>query len=416
LRHVHRINFKGISLLLGLLCGILFLISGCEYSSFSDADRSNQKKHSLILKKSTFDELNGWNLDNHLEALKVFALSCEVFMRIPKTIPFSNQGKNAREAWERVCGKASGAEVNSNSEARIFFETFFEPYAVYDQNHRKGLFTGYFEPELFGSFRQTDSFQFPLYARPNDLIEASLEQFSKTYEGERIVGRVISGKLQPYLSRAEIERGGLKDQELELVWVDDAIDSFFLHIQGSGRVRFRDGSYRRLSYAGNNGHPYFAIGNSLVARGILSKDQINMGSIRGWLEKNPLKAPEIMRENPRFIFFKWLSDRYDNYGPIGAQGVPLTAERSLAVDLKYLPLGVPLWVEVVLPNLESTTEKTFHRLMVTQDTGGAIRGPVRGDIFWGSGKNAGYIAGRMKHKGQYWLLLPEKLDVRVLVN
>lgn len=416
LRHAHLINFRDLSQKFGLLCCVLVLIFGCEYTHFSEGDQRTQTKHSLVLKRATFAELNGWKLDNHLEALKAFVLSCDVFMRVPEKIPFKNINETARVAWEQVCRRRLSEEIDSNLEAQLFFETWFQPYAVYSDGRQKGLFTGYFEPELFGSLQPTGTFRYPLYARPKDLIEVYLGQFANKYKNERIAGRVVKGKLQPYLSRAEIEKGALKGQGLELVWVDNPIDAFFLHVQGSGRVRLRDGSYRRLSYAGNNGHPYFAIGSSLVARGILSKEQVNMGSIRRWLEKNSHQARDIMDENPRFIFFKWLSDENKNGGPLGAQGVPLTAKRSLAVDLRFLPLGVPLWVETVLPFEDSKTEKSFHRLMVTQDTGGAIRGAVRGDIFWGSGENAGNVAGRMKHQGQYWLLLPGKLDVGVLVN
>lgn len=416
LKRVHQIDFRSIAPRIGLLCSVIFLTFGCETIQFSESNQDYRNKNKLVLKRSTYDHLEGWRLDNHLEALKMFTLSCNAFMGSPEKVPFHEVDGKANSVWEQVCRKKGVTELNSNLEARIFFEKWFQPYAVYYGDSQNGLFTGYFEPELSGSLEPNKEFWYPLYGRPNDLIEASLGKFSTKYNKEHIVGRVIKGALQPYPSRTEIEKGVLQGQGLELVWVNNSIDAFFLHIQGSGKVRFQDGSYRRLSYAGNNGHPYYAIGRSLVARDIFSIDQINMDSIHRWLEANPLQAQEVMQENPRFIFFKWLSEGHEDRGPIGAQGVQLTAGRSIAVDLRYLPLGVPLWVETSVPTLENNKENRFHRLMIAQDTGEAIRGIVRGDIFLGSGQNAGSIAGRMKHDGQYWLLLPRKLDVGVLVN
>jgi membrane-bound lytic murein transglycosylase A len=218
-------------------------------------------------------------------------------------------------------------------------------------------------------------------------------------KGERIAGRVIDGRLRPYEDRARIEGGALKGRDLEMVWVDDAVDAFFLHIQGSGRVVMEDGSVMRVGYAGQNGHPYVAVGRELIARGVLTKENVSMQSIREWLRANPGEAAGLMNKNPSFVFFRPL----DGEGPQGAQGVALTPGRSLAVDRSFVPYGLPVWLDAQDP-LDGAAR--LRRLMVAQDTGGAIRGPVRGDVFWGHGDDAELRAGKMKSPGRYHLLIP----------
>ena len=223
---------------------------------------------------------------------------------------------------------------------------------------------------------------------------------------------MADGALEPYATRAEIDGGALAAQGLELVWVDDPVDAFFLHIQGSGRVTFEDGTRRRLAYAATNGHNYFSIGRRLVALGALSCEDVSMQTIRDWLAANPERASEVMHENASYVFFRWLDEGQATEGPVGAQGVALTAGRSLAVDRRFVPMTVPIWLAGAAPDPHPAREdRPLRRLMVAQDTGGAIRGPVRGDVFWGTGDEAGAVAGRMKHEGRYWLLLPRGLDV-----
>jgi membrane-bound lytic murein transglycosylase A len=224
-----------------------------------------------------------------------------------------------------------------------------------------------------------------------------LGRFRPAWRGERIAGRVDKGNLVPYSSRAEIEQGALSGRGLELAWAADTIETFFLQIQGSGRVRLADGGELRVGYDGQNGHPYVALGRVLIDRGLLPREQVTMQSIKAYLRAHPDEAAALMRENPSYVFFRELSGD----GPVGAQGVALTPGRSLAVDRAFVPLGAPVWL----------VAEDIARLLVAQDTGGAIRGPVRGDLFWGHGAEAEARAGAMKARGRAWLLLPRESPV-----
>ena len=211
----------------------------------------------------------------------------------------------------------------------------------------------------------------------------------------------------PYFKREEIESGIEQLKGFEIAWIEDPVDAFFLHIQGSGRILFDDGSSKRIGYAGSNGHKYYAIGRKLIANGQIPKHEMSMQSIRKWLKENPSNAQDLINENPSYIFFKWNNELDTTLGPIGAQGVSLTEGRSLAIDRRYFTFGLPIWIETKLPEVNSIEKKDISRLVVAQDTGGAIRGIVRGDLFIGSGNKAGLIAGRMKETGRYWVLLPK---------
>jgi membrane-bound lytic murein transglycosylase A len=273
------------------------------------------------------------------------------------------------------------------------------------RNGPEGLFTGYYEPILHGSYKKHGRFTVPLYGRPNDLVKVNLGDFKTALEGQHIVGRVDKDKdLVPYYDREEIEEGALKRQHNEIVWVDNAVDAFFLHIQGSGQVKMEDdkkggGTVLRIGYAAENGQPYVAIGKKLVERGALDKDNVSMQSIRDWLENNPDEAADVMDLDTSYIFFRKLKGEE---GPIGAEGVELTPRRSLAVDRNVVPYGVPVWLDAQDPD----GEPNIQRLMVAQDTGGAITGAVRGDFFWGAGEEAAHKAGLMKSSSHAWVLLP----------
>jgi membrane-bound lytic murein transglycosylase A len=280
---------------------------------------------------------------------------------------------------------------------------------------REGLFTGYYEPELRGSRRRHGPYQTPLYREPGDLIQVDLGAFREDLEGRRIAGRIVGGRLEPYHDRRSIDRGALAGRDLELVWVDDPVDAFFLQVQGSGRIVLEDGTVLRVGYDAQNGHPYTAIGRELVERGEMPLEEVSLQSIRRWLEAHPEEAPDLMATNASYVFFRMLGGA----GPLGSLGVPLTPGRSVAVDPRFLPLGAPVWLAGSMPALPDevasgpSTEPTepigslpLRRLLVAQDTGGAIRGPVRGDVFWGAGERAEAVAGRMKHPGRLWLLLP----------
>ena len=226
-----------------------------------------------------------------------------------------------------------------------------------------------------------------------------LGEFRDDLKGRRIAGRVIDGKLKPYESREQIVAGNWPHNQEVLVWVDDPVDAFFVQIQGSGVVQLNDGNVMRIGYAGQNGHVYYAIGRELIERGELTKEEVSLQTIRAWLEKNPAQADEIMNTNASYVFFREL----DGEGPLGGEGVALTAGRSLAIDRSLISYGVPVWTDIEPP---SASVGKIQRLMVAQDTGGAIRGAVRGDVFWGFGERAEAIAGPMKSRGQYWILLP----------
>ena len=302
--------------------------------------------------------------------------------------------------WLPICETAAKVQSGTETEIRYFFESNFTPYRASNDNQARGLFTGYYEAELRGAWQPDTTYRYPIYARPKDLVSIDLEKFRPKWKGETIAGRNIKNKVTPYPTRAEINGGILKGRQLELLWVDSAIDAFFLHIQGSGRVVLQDGSQVRIGFAGRNGHRYTPIGRELVAKGVLDSDDVSMQSIQAWLKTNPLAGLRLMEKNKSFIFFRIL----DGDGPIGAQGVVLTPGRSLAVDRKFIPLGVPIWLNTTEPG---KSRKPLRRLVIAQDTGSAITGPVRGDLFVGYGMSAGIMAGRMKEAGTYYLLLPK---------
>jgi membrane-bound lytic murein transglycosylase A len=269
----------------------------------------------------------------------------------------------------------------------------------------EGLFTGYYEPLLFGSRSPGGPYVVPLHRAPSDLLRIDLGRFDPELAGYSISGRIEGNQFVPYYSRSEIEAGALEGRGLEFLWVDDAIDKFFLQVQGSGQVRLADGSITRVGYAGQNGHPYRAIGRDLIELGALQREEVSLQSIRAWLERHPGSAASIMDRNRSYIFFEERQGLGPDDGPLGAQGVPLTAGRSLAVDLRHIPMGTPVWLETTVPWPEG--EAPFRHLMIAQDTGGAIRGIVRGDVFFGAGARAEAAAGRMKSRGRYAILLPK---------
>ena len=346
-----------------------------------------------VFDDTPFSSLPGWSLDDHTAALPPLLRSCPPLEK--RGVP--NFGTAAD--WRAICAQARRIRPGDRQAARRFFERNFRPAAVSGRGSANGLITGYYEPELQGARRRQGKFTVPLHVRPSDLVSVNLGRFSDALKGKNISGRVVKGNLVPYHARDRIERGALRGRKLELVWVDSATDAFFLHIQGSGRVRLRDGSVLRVGYAGRNGQPYTAIGRELIRRGDIAREQMSMQAIRKWLAANPADGAKLMRTNKSYVFFRELKGE----GPIGAQGVALTPGRSIAVDRGKLPFGLPVWMDTVLPDDAATP---FQRLMVAQDTGGAIRGAVRADVFWGAGAQAAELAGHMKSPGRYWILRP----------
>lgn len=297
-----------------------------------------------------------------------------------------------------ACAEAAALPPGDHAAARAFLERRFQPVAV-----GQGTLTGYFEPELRGSATRDARFATPLHARPPDLVEVDLGTFLPDLRGRRTAGLVRDGRLLPYHDRAAIAGGALAGRGLELLWVDDPADAFFLQIQGSGRVRMADGRVLRVGYAGQNGHPYHAIGRTLIERGALTRETVSMQSIRAWMaEAGPAEAAALMARNPSYVFFRLLPDLPPEAGPIGTLGAPLSPMRSLAVDRAETALGLPVWVSGRDP-LEGAP---LRRLAVAADTGGAIRGPARADLFTGWGAEAAERAGRMREEAELFVLVP----------
>jgi membrane-bound lytic murein transglycosylase A len=354
----------------------------------------------LTLAPASFDSLPGWQQDDQGAALAAFDQSCALIL-LAKQRPDTALGVAGTTAdWQGPCAAAAAIDRADPAAPRQFFEAWFNPYKAGNNGRPQGLFTGYYEPELRGARQPGGAYTTPLLRRPPDLVTVDLGQFRPDWRGERIAGHAVNGRLVPVESRAQIEHGALDRQHLAFLWVDDPVDAFFLQIQGSGRVRLPDGTMVQVGYDGQNGKPYVPIGRLLLERGVLTRDNVSMQAIRDWIKANPEAGAALMDENPSYVFFREIIGD----GPLGAQGVPLTAERSLAVDRDFVPLGVPVWLDADLGG------EKLQRLMVAQDTGGAIRGPVRGDVFWGFGPAAAAGAGTMKAVGEYYLLLPKTVS------
>ena len=368
---------------------ILVLLGLTFLSACAPGLESTDKKPDVVLKEASFAELPGWGNDDLKTFIPAFTKSCE---RILKNDPSKKLGPLEAAGtygdWQPICRSFVKGQPR---DLKSFIELRFRPYLVTADGKAEGLFTGYYEASLKGARKPGAPYSTPLYQRPDDLVMVQLGDFRDDLKGRRIAGRVIDGRLRPFEDRPEIVSNPPKDYE-PLVWVDDAVDAFFVQIQGSGVVQLNDGSVMRIGYAGQNGHPYYAIGRELIARGALTKETVSLQTIRAWLEANPSQADEIMNTNASYVFFKELKGE----GPIGGEGLPLTAGRSLAVDRSLLAYGLPLWADIEAP-IEGAGQ--INKLMVAQDTGGAIRGPVRGDVFWGYGDRAETLAGPMKSKG-----------------
>ena len=385
------------------LLGVL-LLTACAVPQIQKPVASNEGDAELRLTPTSYASLPAWGSDDFNDFALAYDKSCKAVLKRDSQNYFHKNkifGKN--QEWQIACRKFADIDKNNARVMREFFERNFTPYIVSADAETTGLFTGYYEASLKGSRTKQGSYQTPLRARPDDLVMVQLGDFRDELKGQRIAGRVISGRLKPYETHAQIRAGQLPDdQDQALVYVDDPVDAFFLQIQGSGVVQLDDGSQMRVGYAGQNGHPYYAVGRALVDRGALTKDEVSMQSIRQWMADNPDQAVDLMTLNKSYVFFRELATN----GPVGGSGVELTPERSLAIDHSIIAYGMPVWVDVMAPDQQSASKA---RLMVTQDTGGAIRGPVRGDYFWGYGDRAELMAGIMKSQGRYWFLMPKTL-------
>jgi membrane-bound lytic murein transglycosylase A len=348
------------------------------------------------LRAVAFTELPGWNDDAQAAAWTAFKAQCPTLLARPAATPI----------WRDACNAALLSTPDNDAAARAFFERHFTPYSVSAPDGRDtGLVTGYYEPLLRGSRHRDDRYRYPLYAPPDDLLRVELFDLFPELEGKRVRGRLDGRRVVPYWTRADIEAGRAPLAGKELVWVDDAIDAFFLHIQGSGRVTLKEGDIMRIGYADQNGQPFQSIGRLLVERGELTLASASMQTIKQWGRDHPDKLPSLLAENPSYVFFREIfpDPKAAIDGPIGSLGVPLLAQRTIAVDPRAIPLGAPVYLATTYP----LSEKPLTRLVMAQDTGGAIKGALRADLFWGFGESAGEQAGRMRQPGKMWLLWPK---------
>lgn len=338
---------------------------------------------------AAWSDLPDWGREPLRPSLEAFVRSCAALER--------------RAAWTAVCvaARALGTAA-AERDIADFFERQFDAHQVLNADDTaSGMVTGYYEPLLRGSRTRDHRYRYPLYGVPADLLVVDLAELHPDLRHRRLRGRLEGNRVVPYLSRGQIEGEPTPLDGHELVWVDDAVDAFFLHIQGSGQVELENGDRLRLGYADQNGHPFRSLGRLLIDRGELPPERASMQGIKEWAQRHPRRVHEFLNANPSYVFFRELPR--DLPGPLGALGVPLTPERSIAVDPRVVPLGVPVYLATTWPN----TASPLNRLMVAQDTGGAINGAVRADFFWGFGEAAGSQAGKMRQGGRMWVLLPK---------
>ena len=356
-----------------------------------------------VFTPAAWADLPGWNGDAVEAAWPAFRIGCRALLADPKT----------QALWRQPCAESEQVDAKARDSVRAFFESHFSPYRVVaTDGNDTGRVTGYYEPLLKGSRERTALFTVPLYAPPPDLLTVDLASVYPELKDKRVRGRVDGNKVVPYWTRADIERGAVPMPGKPLVYVADPVEAFYFEIQGSGRIELPDGNVLRLGYADQNGHPYRSIARVLIDRGDLARERASMQGISAWAKAHPEQTRALLDENPSYVYFREVppfapgSLEATIDGPIGTLGVPLLAERTIAVDPRSIPLGAPVFLATTLP----LSKTPLQRLVMAQDTGGAIRGAVRADYFWGFGPNAGREAGRMLQDGRMWLLWPKGAD------
>lgn len=348
------------------------------------------EKVQKTLNPTVFSAVPGWETDDLRQAWPAFLTSCQVLVK--------------KDDWREPCTIARDVSASDANAIRAFFEAFFVPHQVLNADgSEQGLVTGYYEPLLRGARKRGGPYQTPLHRVPDDLLTIDLAGAYPELKGMRLRGRLVGNTVIPYPARAELEQTAALSGK-ELLWVDDAVEAFFLQVQGSGRVQLMDQKeIVRVAYADQNGSPYKSIGRYLVDKGELKLAQASAQGIKTWIKANPSRKTELFNVNPSYVFFREEKLLDPNVGPKGAMGLPLTQQRSIAVDPQFIPLGAPVFLATTQPN----SAIALQRLMLAQDTGGAIKNPVRADFFWGFGAEAGEKAGRMKQSGMMWVLLPK---------
>lgn len=334
------------------------------------------------LKQVTFAQLPGWNNAEVKKSLSAFQLSCKTFLKqAPTAAVGSNNIHLQAKDWQPACKAALSVDESS---AKPFFEKWFYPVEFVKPQSFRGLFTGYYMPAIKGTLTRTGPYTTPIYGLPSDLKQSS--------------------KHKSYYTREQIDNGAIKKKAPVIAWIKSPVERLFLEIEGSGVIQLTNGEKLYLGYAGENGAPYTSIFSVLIKKGVVTKDNASKNTVKRYLESQPKYANNLLHANKSFVFFQNLNQSI----ALGARGIALTPGYSLAIDKKWIPLGAPLWLNTVVPEQQNNSQKKFQRLMIAQDTGGAIKGVMRGDIYWGSGKKATYLAENMKNQGHYWLLLPKK--------
>lgn len=362
-----------------------------QASSTPHPTRPGTTAPSTLLKPSDWQDLPSWASNDALATWPIFLSNCELLKK--------------QMTWHAVCAAATMLTPQDDQQARAFFEHWLTPHQLVSSDGQdSGLITGYYEPLLFGSRKPSARFRFPVYGVPEDMLNIDLSGVYPELKTYRLRGRLNGNKVVPYYSRADIDAGRAPLQGREILWVDDAVDLFFLQVQGSGRVQLENDETVRIGYADQNGHPYVSIGRKLVEQGELSLEQASLQGIKQWGLRNPDKLGALFNQNPSYVFFRELPPSPN--GPPGALGLPLTAGRSLAVDPRAIALGSLVYLATTWPN----STQALNRLMLAQDTGGAIKGAVRADFFWGFGEEAAQNAGSMRQSGRLWILLPREQD------
>jgi membrane-bound lytic murein transglycosylase A len=362
-------------------------------------------KANITYEPLPFAQVPGWDQDDHTAAFKAFLKSCD---RLLKTARERGSGDRAASSAAALAACALARDQKgpiTRAGAKAFFEENFAAFSVV-HNGPKGLLTGYYEPLVEGSRTPQGAFQTPIYKRPPDLVNLVDETKRGSDAAKLTHVRKTDKGTEPYFTRAQIEQGALAGRGLELVYVADAVDVFFLQVQGSGRIKLTDGSIMRIHYDGKNGHPYSSIGRYLIEKGLLAADKVSMGALKRWLKADPERGKQVMWHNASYVFFRELTGE-EAKAPRGAMNAPLTPGRSLAVDPGYHALGLPIFVSG-FGMTHINKAGVFNRLMVAQDVGSAIKGPERGDIYFGSGEAAGRLAGVTKHTGKFIVLLPRE--------
>lgn len=358
-----------------ILIFLCLFLTACQTSK--TIPEPEKSPHPFDLHQVSYSDLPNWNNDHLSDAWPAYIRSCQKLKYQPR--------------WQKPCAAAFAMKNPSESAIRKYYKTWFKPYEVRSGKTKNGLFTGYYEPEIYGSLVKSARFHSPIYKRPGDLVmieDAGI--FKPNLRGVRLAGRVINGNLKPYYSHADIDNGALAGNEL--IWVEDPVDAFFIHVQGSATVKLDNGEVMRIGYAGTNGHTYTSIGSVLIQQYGMSSKDMSMQTIRSFLRTHPELMKSILQQNASYVFF---TERTGE-GPLGDQGVVLTPGRSLAVDPRYISHGTPVWLNIT----------GIQKMVIAQDKGGAIKGPIRGDLFWGTGDVAGDNAGTMKASGNYFVLIP----------